>query len=197
MWLLSPDRGIQYANDAAIAMEQKEKPVRRDQSRLRLADARDDRRLSVHMHELLQSAHHARRPLRLNAADTNEPAWLHLSVLDPKQVMGHAFGPGRCLLATLFRPGYVSKLDPFALAELFDLTPAEARVAALLGEGLEPVAIAERLQVRLSTVRTHVRQVLAAMGQKRITDCVRVLRQGEVFWYAAASQGAGSPSNKR
>jgi DNA-binding CsgD family transcriptional regulator len=191
MWLLSPDRGIQYATEAALALERSEVLVRRDQSRLRLARAGEDRQLSVLMHEVLHSAHQTRQHLRLGAGTSDAPAWLHLRLLDPAQVMGHAFGPGRCVLATLFRPSQVSALDPFALAEIFDLTPAEARIAALLGEGLEPAAIAERLNVRLSTVRTHIRQVLEALGQKRMTDVVRVLRQGEALWSSTATARSG------
>lgn len=181
MWLLSSDRQVQFANHAALALEQHERPAHRQQGRFRLADATHDRRLSVLMHELLQSGHHTRRALRLGASGDG-PAWLHLSALDPAEVMGHAFGVGRSVVATLFSPSQVSPLDPFALAQMFDLTPAEARVAVLLGEGLEPAAIAERLNVRISTVRTHLSKVLAAMGQRRTTDVVRVLHQAEALW---------------
>lgn len=182
MWLLGPDRQVQFANQAALALEQHERPAHRQQGRFRLADAAPDHRLSVLMHELLQSGHHTRRALRLGTRTGDGPAWLHLSVLDPAEVMGHAFGVGRSVVATLFSPSQVSPLDPFALAQMFDLTPAEARVAVLLGEGLEPAAIAERLNVRISTVRTHLSKVLAAMGQRRTTDVVRVLHQAEALW---------------
>jgi DNA-binding CsgD family transcriptional regulator len=182
MWLLQPDRGVQYANGAAVEAERREAPLLRRQGRLRLADPADDRQLSVLLHELRSLPHQARRPLRLRGALDDQPAWLQLAVLDPSRVMGLAFGPERYVLATLFSPGQVAALDPFALAQMFELTPAEARVAALLGEGLEPGAIAERLGVRLSTVRTHVRQVLAALGQRRVTDVVRVLQQGQALW---------------
>lgn len=96
-----------------------------------------------------------------------------------------AFGQRRCVLATLVDPSHLSALDPVALSQVFGMTPAEARVAALLGEGLEPVAIAERLKVRITAVRTHVSEVLAAMGPSRVTDAVRVLRQGEALLSAA------------
>ncbi len=189
MWLLQADRGVLHANAAALALERGERPARRQQGRLRLADAADDRQLSVLLHELQALPHHTRRPLRLRSALDGQPAWLQLAVLDPSRVMGLAFGAERCVLATLFSPAQVSALDPFALAQMFELTPAEARVAALLGEGLEPAAIAERLNVRLSTVRTHVRQVLAALGQRRVTDVVRVLQQGQALWHGAGGPG--------
>jgi DNA-binding CsgD family transcriptional regulator len=184
MWLIDSERGVHFANAAALAMEATERPLLRRQGRLRLADTALDRRLSLQLHELMGQPHHTRRPLRLDSRSSagDDTAWLHLAVLDAREVMGQAFGPHRYVLATLFRPTEISALDPFALAQMFDLTPAVARVAALLGEGLEPAAIAGKLSIRMSTVRTHVREVLAALGQKRITDVVRVLRQGEALW---------------
>jgi DNA-binding CsgD family transcriptional regulator len=194
MWLLDAERGIHFANAAAQAVEQAERPLRREQGRLRLADIGDDRRLTVQMLQLMQAPHHTRQPLRLGRpGELNEHAsWLHLSVLDAQQVMGQAFGQLRYVLATLFRPSHVSALDPFALAQMFDLTPAQARVAALLGEGVQPADIAERLHVGVSTVRSHVREVLAALGQHRMADVVRVLRQGEALW--AAPRGTPAPA---
>lgn len=184
MWLIDADRGIHFANAAAAAVEDREQPLRRQQGRLRLRDPALDRRLSLELHALMGQPHHTRRPVRLGAPGdfSDDVQWLHLAVLDAREVMGQAFGPHRYVLATLFRPSEVTALDPFALAQMFDLTPAVARVAAMLAEGAEPAAIAERLNIRLSTVRTHVREVLAALGQKRVTDVVRVLRQGEALW---------------
>lgn len=186
MWLLDEDRGVLFGNAAAQAVEQAGQPVQRLQGRLRMADSGDDRKLAAHLHTLGASTHGSRAALRLGRrADLAEhTAWLHLCALDPQQVMGLAFGPRRCVLATLFRPTQVSALDPFALAQTFELTPTEARVAALLAEGLELAAIGERLNVRVTTVRTHVRSVLEALGQKRMTDVVRLLRDGQMLWAA-------------
>jgi DNA-binding CsgD family transcriptional regulator len=45
------------------------------------------------------------------------------------------------------------------LRDLFDLTPAETRVAAALFEGLEPRLVAERLEISVWTVRRHLAQI--------------------------------------
>lgn len=193
MWLIGTDRQVQFANAPALALEQQAQRVQRPHGRLRLGDGADDRQLGVLLHTLQGQPHLSRHPLRLKPGPDGAPAWLHLAVLEPQAVMGQAFGAGRCVVATLFSPDQVRALDPFALARMFGLTPTEARVAALLGEGLEPGAIAERLNVRLSTIRTHVRQVLAAMGQSRMTDVVRVLRQGEALWAVPAAPADAPP----
>lgn len=50
-----------------------------------------------------------------------------------------------------------------ALADRFGLTPAESSVARLLACGLNPKQCAERLGIKLSTARTHVRSIFNRM----------------------------------
>jgi DNA-binding CsgD family transcriptional regulator len=76
-------------------------------------------------------------------------------------------------------------LDPFALANLFGLTPTEARVAARLADGATAEGIALEHGTALSTVRTHIRQLLAKFNLSRTTDIIRLLRQGEALWAQA------------
>jgi DNA-binding CsgD family transcriptional regulator len=45
------------------------------------------------------------------------------------------------------------------LHELFDLTPAEARVAITLFEGFDPKLTAEQLNISVWTVRRHLAQI--------------------------------------
>lgn len=183
MWLIDIERRILFANKAATQQEKHDADVRRQAACLRLASTAADQKLNAVLLGMASAAHRSQQHLRLDPGSA-QPVWLHLTVLVPDAAMG-AFGQQRCVLATLFDPAYLSALDPFVLSQLFALTPSEARVAALLGEGLGPVAIADKLQVQLSTVRTHIRKVLAAMGQPRMIDAVRVLRQGGALWSAA------------
>lgn len=57
----------------------------------------------------------------------------------------------------------------------FGLTPMEARVAEALAAGQAPNAVAAALDVRLSTVRTHVRSLFAKTGAKRLAELVAIL----------------------
>jgi DNA-binding CsgD family transcriptional regulator len=192
MWLMDLDRRVQFANQAAIAPETEAVSITPHDNRLRLIGDNADRQLTVRLHELARAAHGTCTHVRLGGtgAMAADVGWLHLSVLEPAAVMGLAFGSRRSVLATLFRPGNLSSLDPYALAQVFDLTPTESRVAALLGEGLDPKGIAQRLNVKLSTVRTHIRRVLGCMGQKRMTDAVRLLREGQVLWAGVGVTGS-------
>lgn len=61
------------------------------------------------------------------------------------------------------------------LAKLFGLTTSEAQVAALLAEGESPEEAAVTRGVRLSTVRTQIKSLMAKTEARRLTDLVRVL----------------------
>lgn len=55
---------------------------------------------------------------------------------------------------------------------LFDLTPAEARVARAIATGRDVPATAGHLSVSTETVRSHVKAILAKSGMARQTDFV-------------------------
>jgi len=61
------------------------------------------------------------------------------------------------------------------LRGLFDLTPAEARVAKCIVDGHQVADIANDLKVAPSTVKTHLNSVFAKTGTRRQTDLVRLL----------------------
>jgi DNA-binding CsgD family transcriptional regulator len=61
------------------------------------------------------------------------------------------------------------------LGGLFDLTPAEARVARHIGEGKATEAIAKQLGVGVETVRTQVRAILRKTGMARRIDLAALL----------------------
>ncbi len=122
----------------------------------------------------------------LRATEADAPTWLHLSLLVPEAVLG-AFGRQPQILATLFDPQHVSPLDPFALSNMLKLTPAEAKVAARLADGLTADQIGAAHGTATATVRSQVRQVMAKLGAKRTADVVRMLRQGEALWAGAGA----------
>jgi len=66
--------------------------------------------------------------------------------------------------------------DAERLQRRFRLTPAEWRTAALLATGLDADSLADRLAVRVSTVRTHVRNLLAKTGSAHQVQLVARLR---------------------
>ena len=71
-----------------------------------------------------------------------------------------------------------SQVDLDKLASLLDLTPAEARVAALVAQGEKPVNIATMSNVSLHTVRSQIKSIFIktdVSSQAQLTKLVRAL----------------------
>lgn len=190
MWLIDEQRFVAFSNPAAMAETALARRVALRGDHLALVRTQQDRQLSERLHGLFRAGHGASTVVDLRASAADPPTWLHLSLLVPGQVLG-AFGERPLVLATLFDPRQVSSLDPFALANMFKLTPAEAKVASRLADGLSASDIAQAHGTTQATVRSQVRQVLAKLGAQRTVDAVRMLRQGEALW-AAAGPGRGA-----
>ncbi len=87
--------------------------------------------------------------------------------------------PERCDAAV----AYVSIADPDSpgvvaeavLSQLFGLTPAESRLARLVGEGLALQDAASLLGLRESTVRSRIKSIFEKTGCRRQAELVRVI----------------------
>lgn len=78
------------------------------------------------------------------------------------------------LVATPLQPHRAPGAD--IIEGLFDLTPAEARLAVMIAEGLTPRNASQRLGVTEGTARTTLKRVLAKTGSRRQSDLVGMLR---------------------
>ena len=81
---------------------------------------------------------------------------------------------GADLVVELLAPEWVG-VDAARLQPLFQLTPAEAQVAARLCDGLAPADIAANLGVQTNTVLTHIKRALAKTGCRRQAQLVSLL----------------------
>lgn len=83
-------------------------------------------------------------------------------------------GPGRAgALVMLGRPAVCEHLSAQWFAREHGLTNAEAQVLCLLCDGAAPAAIADRLGVAMSTVRTQIGSIRAKTGAANIGALVR------------------------
>ena len=82
----------------------------------------------------------------------------------------------RCAAAVVLTPVTLPQAPPVELVRsLFDLTPAEARVARGLASGKTVQDIAADGGVSENTIRTHVRGVLQKTGRSRQAEVVALL----------------------
>jgi DNA-binding CsgD family transcriptional regulator len=82
----------------------------------------------------------------------------------------------RCAAVLVLTPVTLPQAPPADLVQsLFDLTPAEARVACSLAAGKTVDDIASDGQISSNTIRTHVRGVLGKTGCSRQSEVVALL----------------------
>lgn len=65
-----------------------------------------------------------------------------------------------------------------ALAELYDLTRAEAEITLHLANGLDGAAVEKRLNIRHNTMRAHLRSIYAKVGVSCHADLLHVILTG-------------------
>jgi PAS domain S-box-containing protein len=102
------------------------------------------------------------------AADGHTPLIFHL--LPMKGSFGSTFG---ILIVTTLNPSEVPLTN--LVERLFGLTPAEARVAALIGSGLSPRQAAEKLGISEGNVRTTLKHVFTKVGVSRQSELAVLL----------------------
>jgi DNA-binding CsgD family transcriptional regulator len=82
----------------------------------------------------------------------------------------------RCAAALVLTPLTAPEAPPVELVQsLFDLTPAEARVARNLASGKSPQEIASSNGVSPNTIKTHIRRLLEKTGCNRQAEVVALL----------------------
>lgn len=101
----------------------------------------------------------------------------------------HAFGEAPCAILLIHALQARVRIDPLVVSLAFDLTPAEASVAAALADGETLESIARERRVALATVRAQLRRVFDKLGVARQADVVRLLHNLPHFFARGAESG--------
>lgn len=91
--------------------------------------------------------------------------------------MAAPFHSGPLALVCVSDPEQKAQIPQAQIAELFDFTPAEARVAMELMAAEEPKVIAEHLNLSVNTVRVHMASIFRKTNTNRQAELVRLLMQ--------------------
>lgn len=86
----------------------------------------------------------------------------------------HAFGEARAVLF-LRDPEVLPQPPATLLRSLYGLTPAETRLALLVGQGLAPRVAADQLGIAWNTARVHLARVFSKTSTSRQPELVRLL----------------------
>jgi DNA-binding CsgD family transcriptional regulator len=182
MILIDHQRRIAYRNAAAAELLRRGDLIDEHEGVIACRDADSDHELTIALRELalvpVSTLGDAARPvdrraIRLRRREGANVAGTLLA-LRPEATLG-SFGRTPQALFTLFEPGAPLNIDPFLLATTFDLTPAEARIAAMIVNGRSTEDCARELNVKISTVRTQLLSVFAKTGATGQADLVRLI----------------------
>jgi DNA-binding CsgD family transcriptional regulator len=180
MLLVDHQRRIAYRNRNGAEILKRGDLILEVDGRLACRDAESDHELTIALRDLVlvpvsnlgdAAKPLDRRSLRLRRRDNANVA-ATLLALRPDATLG-SFGRTPQALFTLFEPGAALNIDPFLLSTTFDLTPAEARLAAMIVNGRSTEECARELNVKMSTVRSQLLSVFAKTGATGQADLVR------------------------
>lgn len=176
--LVGSARQVHFINRLGRTLcEQNEGLLRLQQGRLVASCAADSMQLNAAMARIaggntgaaIRFGRRGERPLSLVIKPLPGPA--------PEASERHA-----AMALLLFAdPARLPPIPPERLMQAYGLTGTEASVASLLLQGRALAQIAERLDIRLATARSHLKAVLAKTGTHRQSELVCWLLQ-EVGW---------------
>jgi len=176
--LVGADGGVILTNSVADAILRSNRGLKIARGRLS-ADSRDDQDvLAARIKDCAEK----------QGPEVTHEAWLPLAILrdneeHPITALVRPGPPFAPLTAPLIRTAIVILRDPArrdfvqaaALERLFGLTPAEARLASLLANGLSVEDAAVQLGVTRNTVRTQLQAVFAKTRTRRQGDLIRLI----------------------
>lgn len=177
LWLVDGHRRVHYRNAAAEAMRGRAGRLTEIDAHLYCVDPREDAELLCCLVRLQlgRAAPAAGQPphravMRVGGADPGAYA-----VLLSEQPRRDAAGSPALAMVRCYPVQHSAEPDPTLVAEAFELTPAEAQVAAQLARGLSAVDIAAGRGVSTQTIRAQIRAVFEKTGINRQSDLIRLL----------------------
>lgn len=180
--LMTPAGDVMHTNEAARELLQSTRLVEVQDGRLKLPAAQ--------LQSLLQQCAETERALKAGEAAEGVPAqgqfrslrvtrgseavYAFFTLLAPQDVMG-SFGLRPVVMLLFYHPASAPAIDASLLYAVFGLTPAEARIATLLAEGLSLKQIAEVQGTQHDTVRKQLRSIYQKTATNRQPELIRLL----------------------
>ncbi|MEP9350513.1 helix-turn-helix transcriptional regulator [Xanthobacter sp. KR7-225] len=173
--LVGADLSIIHANAKAAAMLAAEDPILSREGRIAMRHEVASGALKADLRQAVQDeARLGQKGIAIPARLGNgAPCALHVLPLRRGTVRPGLVRQGA---AAIFIAPAASppQLPTDALALLYDLTPAEARIFELVCQGSAPAEIAQRLGIATSTAKTHLLKVFEKTGCRRQMELVKL-----------------------
>ena len=174
--LVGPSLEILYANTAAKDLLARQGPLSTRSGSLCLQDASASIQLQAAVQRAEQDeASLGRQGIAIPALSRRgDPAVIHVLPLKTGNTRSNLM---RQASAALFiSPAQMQRVPIDALAMIYELTPAEARILELLAEGHTSADVGKMLGIKPSTVKTHVLRIFAKTRCNRQIDLSNLVR---------------------
>lgn len=135
---------------------------------IRLFDRANDQRLRAALADINAGGRGASIPIRVGKQA------MALHVLPVRGIARDLFADCTAILVAA-AAGLGTRADETLIRHLYDLTPAEARVAAAIGRGTKVDRIAEDSGIAVGTVRNHLKMVFQKSGVSSQTELALLL----------------------
>lgn len=173
VFLVDADGRITHSNERASVLLSKEIGVAAIEGRLRARDPDHVRELEGLIARAAGAEFRSGGAMALGSGANRPPLSLTVKPLGPSHHW--AFETRSSAMVRICDFATAKPVAESRLIALFDLTAAEARVAAAVGAGESPREAAERLGVSFNTVRAHLARVFEKTGVGRQADLARLL----------------------
>jgi len=194
--LVTKGARVVYMNRAARSMVNRRDGLQVDATGLRALRLRDTATLRAHIAGAAQRTAGRGTPtggvLRLPRPFGRAAFEIIVSPISA----GHSWCSSEPAVAAVYitDPGQIPLRPEAAIARMYGLTPAEAKVAATIARGLSGRQAAEKLEVSYNTLKTHLKRIFVKTGTKNQAALIRLM-------VAGAGQvdfpGDGPPQDRR
>jgi DNA-binding CsgD family transcriptional regulator len=141
--------------------------------RIVLRDAAANQLFQGALHSVLNGEKTVSQSFPLKATDDTAPAVIHVVPL--RRAARDVFSGADIIVVATSVNGHRGRPSPSVLAGLFDLSPAESRLAGCLSEGLTLAESASRCGVTISTARTYLHRIFQKTGTRQQSQLVAML----------------------
>ena len=171
---------VLFANDAANLTLRQEKALKLTSAGIRAMSPLEDKKFARLVAEAIATG--SGRGFQAAGTMTIElefpRRFLHLSVT-PLRSRAIQFGKASPVAAIFLADNARETMAPTRLlAQLYGLTPAEARLAQLLASGISIKEASEKLNVSQNTLRTQLKSIFSKTDVNRQSELVRLLLTG-------------------
>ncbi len=184
--MLSESGKSVWANSVGRRLLDQSQSVQLVQGRIQAIDSAADQHLEKALRAVATGS--AERPILL----PKRSGGAITAIAAPPYAASH-FAASEKVAAVLFLsdPSDIAAVAGARLAALYNLSPAESRIAQAIAEGYDSEAIARKRGASVGTVRTQIKSIMAKIGASRQSDIVRAVLATAVLGAPDATGQAG------